>query len=50
MVKYTCPCCGYKTLDEEPPAHMIFAVFAFGKMMVFNFETLITKEGQMIFH
>jgi hypothetical protein len=17
--KYTCPCCGYKTLDEEPP-------------------------------
>lgn len=19
MEKYTCPCCGYKTLDEEPP-------------------------------
>ena len=19
MTKYTCPCCGYKTLDEEPP-------------------------------
>ncbi|HHY43190.1 MAG TPA: hypothetical protein GX514_10175 [Thermoanaerobacterales bacterium] len=19
MKKYTCPCCGYKTLDEEPP-------------------------------
>lgn len=19
IVKYTCPCCGYKTLDEEPP-------------------------------
>ena len=19
FVKYTCPCCGYKTLDEEPP-------------------------------
>ncbi|MCP3762790.1 CPCC family cysteine-rich protein [Domibacillus sp. A3M-37] len=18
-MKYTCPCCGYKTLDEEPP-------------------------------
>jgi len=18
-VKYTCPCCGYKTLDEKPP-------------------------------
>ena len=18
-LKYTCPCCGYKTLDEEPP-------------------------------
>lgn len=19
MTKYTCPCCGYKTFDEEPP-------------------------------
>lgn len=19
MIKYTCTCCGYKTLDEEPP-------------------------------
>ncbi|MDQ0194587.1 rubrerythrin [Paenibacillus wynnii] len=19
MTKFTCPCCGYKTLDEEPP-------------------------------
>jgi hypothetical protein len=19
MPKYTCPCCGYKTLDDEPP-------------------------------
>lgn len=19
MIKYTCPCCGYKSLDEEPP-------------------------------
>ncbi|WP_456363939.1 CPCC family cysteine-rich protein [Priestia aryabhattai] len=19
MYKYTCPCCGYKTLEEEPP-------------------------------
>ncbi len=18
-MKYTCPCCGYRTLDEEPP-------------------------------
>lgn len=18
-IKYTCPCCGYRTLDEEPP-------------------------------
>ncbi|MED1780550.1 CPCC family cysteine-rich protein [Brevibacillus fortis] len=27
--KYTCPCCGYKTLDEEPPGTYIICKICF---------------------
>lgn len=48
-MKYTCPCCGYKTLDEEPQELMTYVQFVFGKMMAFNGMTLIGKE-ELIFH
>jgi rubrerythrin len=33
-MKYTCPCCGYKTLDEEPPGTYDICKIVFGKMMI----------------
>lgn len=30
-MKYTCPCCGYKTLDEEPPGTSEICIFCFGE-------------------
>lgn len=48
FMKYTCPYCGYKTLDEV--IHMKLAKYVFGKMMGFNFEIQIMREGQTMFH
>ena len=28
-MKYTCPCCGYKTLDEEPPGTYAICTICF---------------------
>ncbi len=48
-MKHTCPCCGYRTLDEETQELTIYVKFVFGKMMEFNLMTLIVKE-ELIFH
>ncbi|GIO22871.1 hypothetical protein J11TS1_14520 [Oceanobacillus sp. J11TS1] len=49
IVKYTCPCCNYKTLDEEPPDTMTFVKVVFGKMMATNINILM-KQVLIIFH
>ena len=48
-MKYTCPCCGYKTLEEEPPVHMKFVIYVIGKMMMFSLIILTLKAEQMKF-
>ena len=37
-MKYTCPCCGYKTIEEEPPVHMKFVTYVFGKRIHIQFK------------
>lgn len=46
--KYNCPCCGYKTLHYEPLVRMIYAKYAFGKMIWSNLMTLIMREERML--
>lgn len=48
-MKYICPCCGYKTLDEEPTDTYEICKICFGNMMGFDLETQIMRVGQMLF-
>ena len=36
--KYTCPCCGYKTLDEEPPGTYDICAICFWEDEPIQFE------------
>ena len=38
MRKYTCPCCGYKTLDEEPPGTYEICAICFWEDDPLQFE------------
>ncbi|CAH0251467.1 hypothetical protein SRABI96_03189 [Peribacillus sp. Bi96] len=37
-MKYTCPCCGYKTLDEEPPGTYDICKICFWEDDNFQFD------------
>lgn len=45
-MKYTCPCCGYKTLDEEPTDTYEICKICFWE----DDETQIMKVEKIMFH
>jgi len=44
-MKYTCPCCGYKTLDEEPPDTFDICVICFWEDDGVQFDELDYEGG-----
>lgn len=44
-MKYTCPCCGYKTLDEEPPGTYEICLLCFWEDDPVQFEDLDYEGG-----
>lgn len=47
-MKYTCPCCGYKTLNEEPPGTYDICSICFWKMMEFSILIPTMRGGTNI--
>lgn len=45
MVRYTCPCCGYKTLSEEPPGSYDICTICFWEDDKGQFEDPDCSKG-----
>lgn len=49
-MKYTCPCCGYKTLDEEPTDTYAICKICFWEDDGVQFRDPDYQGEQMMFH